>query len=156
MLCHANWHLLVNTNGSRYEVYALLGEIYGSGCPLGYLLIRSTDGADGGKQRYLQELLGHFKSAWNFKVLITLSDKDFAEINAFLATFPDAKHQLCFWHCLRAVKTRLSILRRKPKFYDMMEATKEFSFIDKAFVPITQSTNPNPVSSLLDTIVHQE
>jgi len=32
-----------NTNGSRFEVYALLGEIYGSGCPMGYILIQTSE-----------------------------------------------------------------------------------------------------------------
>ncbi|KAL0562974.1 hypothetical protein V5O48_019104, partial [Marasmius crinis-equi] len=31
-----------NTNKARFEIFALLGELYGSGCPLGYLLIQST------------------------------------------------------------------------------------------------------------------
>ena len=41
-----------NTNGSHFEVYALLGEVAGSGSPLGYLLIRSAEGSEpGGKKR---------------------------------------------------------------------------------------------------------
>jgi hypothetical protein len=40
-------------------------------------------------------------------VLITLTDKDWAEINACLAEYPDAKHQLCFWHVLRAATLAL-------------------------------------------------
>jgi hypothetical protein len=35
-------HSSGNTNGSRYEVYALLGEVSGSGMLLGYLLIQSS------------------------------------------------------------------------------------------------------------------
>ena len=65
-----------------------------------------------------------------------------SEINAFLAKFPNAKHQLCFWHCLRAIKTRLSILRRRPKFYDVLEAKKEFSFVDISFIPQRQEEDP--------------
>ncbi|PPQ78411.1 hypothetical protein CVT26_007765 [Gymnopilus dilepis] len=65
-----------------------------------------------------------------------------SEINAFLAKFPEAKHQLCFWHCLRAVKTRLSILRRRPRYYDVLEAKKEFDFIDLDFVPQAQEQSP--------------
>ncbi|KAJ7689078.1 hypothetical protein B0H14DRAFT_2420865 [Mycena olivaceomarginata] len=34
-----------DTNGSRYEVFALLGEMYGSGMPLGYLLIQFSSTA---------------------------------------------------------------------------------------------------------------
>ena len=132
--------LLGNTNKSRFEVYALLGETYGSGCPLGYLLIQSSgDTEEGGKERYLRDLLSYVKDTWNLCALITLTDKDLSEINAFLAVYPEAKHQLCFWHCLRAVKTRLSILRRRPKHYDVLEAKKEFDWIDETFVPSAQA-----------------
>ena len=70
------------------------------------------------------------------------TDKDMSEINAFLDVFLTAKHQLCFWHCLRAIKTRLSILRRRPKFYDIKEAIMEFSWIDEDFVPCAQAEDP--------------
>lgn len=60
------------------------------------------------------------------------------EINACLAVFPLAKHQLCFWHCLRAIKTHLSILRRRPKVYNVKEAKSEFERIDESFIPIGQ------------------
>lgn len=39
-----------NTNGSRYKVYALLGEVYGSGMPLEYLLVQSNDSMSGAKE----------------------------------------------------------------------------------------------------------
>ena len=98
--------LLGNTNKSRFEVYALLGETYGSGCPLGYLLIQSSgDTEEGGKEWYLRDLLSYVKDTWKLHALITPTDKDLSEINAFLAVYPEAKHQLCFWHCLWAVKT---------------------------------------------------
>lgn len=107
---------------------------------LGYLLIQSAkDGKENGKQRYIEELLDHFKRAWKLKPIFTLTDKDMAEINTFLAKFPEAKHQLCFWHCLRAIKIRLSILRRRPQYYDAKRAKKEFDWIDLDFVPISQS-----------------
>ena len=137
------YSLAGNTNGSNYEVYALLGEISGSGCPLGYLLIKSDqNGAAGGKERYLRKLLEHFRERWRIKASITLTDKDMSEINAFLAEFPTVKHQLCFWHCLRTIKTRLSVLRRRPKFYDVKECAKEFPWIDIDFVPESQMEDP--------------
>ncbi len=98
-----------NTNGSRFEVYTLLGKVYGSGCPLGYLLIQSNNGQEGEKEKYIRKLLEHFRVTWELRVLETLSDKDITEINAFLAELP-AKHQLCFWHCLRAIKVRMATI----------------------------------------------
>jgi hypothetical protein len=89
----------------------LLGEVYGSGCPLGYLLLcSSTQGDSGGKGWFIEKLLSHFKHAWDIQPIITLTEKDLSEINAFLKVYPDVKHQLCFWHCLWAIKTHLSIL----------------------------------------------
>jgi hypothetical protein len=85
-----------NTNGSRYEVYALLGEVYGSGMPLGYLLQSSPQSGPGGKEKFLRQLLAHFRKVWKIRALLTLTDKDWAEINAFLAEYPDAKLMLCF------------------------------------------------------------
>lgn len=78
--------------------------------------------------------------------IATLSDKDWSEINAFCKVFPQAKHQLCFWHCLDAIKKRLAILRRRPAYYDVDQAIHEFEFIDKNFVPIAQSKERTPVS----------
>ncbi|KAG6818261.1 hypothetical protein H0H93_006436 [Arthromyces matolae] len=133
-----------NTNASNYEVYALIGEVYGSGCPLGYLFLHATNGDSGAKERFITDFLNYFRRNCNLEPIITLTDKDFSEINAFRKVFPDAKHQLCFWHCLRAIKTRLSVLRRRPKYYDVLEAKKEFDWIDESFVPISQSKEQNP------------
>lgn len=141
---------LGNTNGSNFEVYALLGELSGSGCPLGYLLLQSNHTSEGGeKTRYIQKLLEYFRKDWDICPIITLTDKDMSEINAFLTAFPDTKHQLCFWHCLRAIRTRLSILRRRPKYYDVKEAMMEFpELIDKEFIPCGQANRPQSVSFL--------
>ncbi|KAJ7577189.1 hypothetical protein C8J56DRAFT_799033 [Mycena floridula] len=84
-----------NTNHSLFEIFALLGEVYGSGLPLGYLLIQSNQGDAGGKERYLNVMLGHFNTKWDLRVIAALSDKDWSEINTFLARYPEAKHQLC-------------------------------------------------------------
>ena len=35
------------------------------------------------------------------------TDKDVSEINAVKHVWPQAKHQLCYWHALRAVRTKL-------------------------------------------------
>lgn len=133
------------TNGSRFELFALLGEARGSGLPLGFILIRSNDGEPGGLAEYLSEFISYFKETWNIEARITLTDKNSSEINAFRRVFPDAKYQLCFWHVLRAVKTRLSILRRSPAYYDVESAHKEFDFIDKNFLPVGQIDGPSSV-----------
>lgn len=127
------------TNGASFELYALLGETYGKGLPLAFVLIRSDKSGDkGGKERILTKFLEETRDFGRLKVLFTLSDKDWSEINAFSNAFPGAKHQLCLWHCARAVKKRLSILRRTPGPYDADEAVEEFPWIDRNFVPIAQ------------------
>lgn len=144
---HFAFTILVKTNKSNYEIYALLGEVHGSGCPLGYILLQtSADGATGGKQRFLEEFLRHFREKWNISAKTTLTDKDWSEINAFLTIFPEAKHQLCYWHCRDAIKKRMAILRRRPVHYNVQEARADFPFIDENFVPIAQSQELNPVS----------
>lgn len=52
--------------------------------------------------------------------------------------FPEATHQICYWHTLRAVKQRLAVLRRQPAPYDADKAHRDFDFIDQTFVPIGQ------------------
>ena len=105
------------------------------------------------KQRCIQQLLHHVKMTWKLHLIVTLTDKDWQEINAFLAQFPEVKHQLCFWHCLRTVKTCLSILQRTPAFYNVMDAMSEFWFIQELFVPIGQ--RKSTVSILLAFIYGQ-
>ena len=128
-----------NTNGSSYELFSLLGETYGKGLPLAYLLVQSDGtGPAGAKERLLTQFLKHIREKWNIKAIVTLTDKDPSEINACRQVFPEAAHQICFWHALRAFKTRLSILRRAPAFYDVNEAVAEFPWIDRSFVPARQ------------------
>lgn len=105
---------------------------------MGFIIILSNGGAKGGKERLLFQFLEAIKLQWNLKPSFTLSDKDISEIRALVSVFPEAKHQLCYWHALRAIKTRLSILRRTPGFYDVKEACAEFPEIDPSFVPIGQ------------------
>jgi hypothetical protein len=100
------------------------------------------------KERYIHAFLEHFKINHKLKPIFTLSDKDLSEINAFLKAFPEAKHQLCFWHALRAVKSRLSILRRQPKYYNVTDAKNEFGDeIDRNFVPVGQVSEAERVAS---------
>lgn len=134
------YHISGNCTGQRWELYVLLGEAYGSGLPLGYLLIQSNgNGAPGAKTKFVREFLAHMKKNWKLCPIITLSDKDWTEINALLEEFPDAKHQLCFWHALRAIKTRLATLRRMPAPYDVDAAQAAYHWIDRNFVPVAQS-----------------
>src|SRR5258708_22425596 len=93
------------------------------------------------KGAVLTKWLRHFCDVWHLNALITHSDKDSTEINSLANVWPGAKHQLCFWHVLRAVKKRLAGLHHQPAYYDVTCAGKEFMFIDPLFVPIAQCIN---------------
>ena len=57
------------------------------------------------------------------------------------AVWPNAKHQLCFWHALRALKQRLAKNKDTPAPYDGDAAHQLFEFIDPTFVPVGQQDN---------------
>lgn len=115
-----------------------MGEAYGSGIPLGYVAIQSNSHTPGAKERLLRQLLLSLRERWKIHAKITLSDKDFGEINAMRGVWPEAKHQLCFWHVLRAAKKRLAILRRMPGPYNADAAHREFHWISTEFLPVAQ------------------
>ncbi|KAJ7718501.1 hypothetical protein B0H14DRAFT_3011233 [Mycena olivaceomarginata] len=129
-----------NTTKSGFECFSLLGEVFGSGLPLGFLLIKSDgDPEPNQKEQYIRSVIRHFVEAWNLRVRQCLSDKDITEINALLGELPDdVKYQICFWHSIRIVKGRMSVLARRPAPYDVEEAVSEFDWIDPDFVPIAQ------------------
>lgn len=130
-----------NTNGGNFELFAAVADAEGSGIPLAYLLIKTTkEAASGAKERVLKQFLGHLKKC-GVNPEFTLTDKDWSEINAMRSTWPDAKHQLCFWHALRALKQRLSKTKDTPAMYDAVAAKQEFSFIDSCFVPAAQQAD---------------
>jgi hypothetical protein len=110
-------------------------------------LIKSEkNSAPNSQQKYLESILAHLQDEWGLRFLTTLSDKYWPEINACRVRVPDAKHQLCYWHAVRAVKTRLAILKRRPAHYNVLEARLEFPAIDPDFVSVGQETKPTPVS----------
>ena len=122
-----------------WELFALMGEAYGSGLPLGYIFIHSDgEGDTGAKERLLTQFFGHFVNTWQIKPIVTLCDKDWSEINALKNAFPGVKIQLCYWHALRAVKERLKILKRQPGKYDVHRARDELDWIDPSFVPVKE------------------
>ncbi|KAJ7756443.1 hypothetical protein DFH07DRAFT_742593 [Mycena maculata] len=132
-----------NTNKSGFECFALLGEVFGSGLPVGFLLIKTNNPDPNQKEQYIRSVIRHFVDNWNLRVRQCLTDKEITEINALLGELPeDVKYQVCFWHSIRIVKGRLCVLARRPAHYDVKEAFSEFDWIDRDFVPIAQ-LDPN-------------
>ncbi len=119
-------------------MFAAVADAKGSGIPLAFLLIRTTkEAVPGSKQTILERFLRKLR-ALGVHPEFTLSDKDWSEINAMRAVWPNAKHQLCFWHALRAIKQRLAKNKEHPAAYDAEAAHEKFEFIDLNFVPAAQ------------------
>ncbi|PKC54740.1 hypothetical protein RhiirA1_476760 [Rhizophagus irregularis] len=107
-----------NTNDQKYELYALIVEVNGTGFPLAYLFL---------------EINGE-------------SDKDFAQISAAQMTWPEIKIQLCKWHIQRAVETKLKDYRVMTcTNYDEYQANRKFTFIDKQFIPIVSANKKTKI-----------
>lgn len=132
-----------NVAAGDWELFSIFGELRGSGVALGYLFIRYREKGSpprNAKSDLLERWLKHFSSKWGIKAKVTLTDKDSGEIRAMGHVFPDAKHQLCFWHGERSGKTRISTVLREPGHYDVTKAIQEFPEIDPLFLPLNQLT----------------
>ena len=116
--------------------------------PLAYLLIKMLKGARKGAKRLVLERFLHALKQRGVHPEFTLTDKDWSEIGAFRTVWPVAKHQLCFWHGLRALKQRLVKSRLTPARYDVDAARREFPYIKRSFVPLAQQTGSENVSAI--------
>lgn len=95
---------LGNTNRQNFELFAAVADVRGVGVPLSYLLICTTKAAaKGSKEEVISRWLDSLKKNGIHPEFV-LTDKDQSEINAIKRIWPNAKHQLCFWHALHAVK----------------------------------------------------
>ncbi|KIJ52336.1 hypothetical protein M422DRAFT_156450 [Sphaerobolus stellatus SS14] len=124
-----------NTNKQNFEIFAAVGEAKGIGIPLAYLLVStSKDAHPGAKQKIIESWLTSLKSL-GINPEFILTDKDQAEINAVRIVWPHSKHQLCFWHALKAIKRRLAKNKSTPTPYNAQKAHEHFQFIDPNFLP---------------------
>ena len=135
-----------NTNGDNFELFAAVAGAEGSGLPLAYLFIRTERGTLPHTKRVILERFLQALKDRQVSPEFTLTDKDWSEIEAFRTIWPTAKHQLCFWHALRALKQRMAKLKDTPTPYDVNAAHQEFPFIKLTFVPASQQTAGNKVS----------
>lgn len=103
--------------------------------PLGFVFTSGTDAAatTGAKKRVLIEFFKYFKKRCP-NVKITLSDKERAEVDALRASWPDAKHQTCYWHIMHYIETRLGE-NKPPAAYDPRKAAKLHDFVDPTWAP---------------------
>ncbi|KIJ32234.1 hypothetical protein M422DRAFT_266046 [Sphaerobolus stellatus SS14] len=124
-----------NTNRQNFELFAAVADRpYGIGAPLAYLFIQtSKQAAPGSKEAVIASWLESLKRL-GIQPEFVLTDKDQSEINAVKRVWPDAKHQLCFWRALRAVKQRLAKNKSMPAHYNGESAHAVFNFIDPLFI----------------------
>ncbi|KAJ3062863.1 hypothetical protein HDU98_001302, partial [Podochytrium sp. JEL0797] len=146
-----------NTNKQGAELFLLKGLSKETGhfVPLGLLFAKSSlkssaanaTRVQNAKTKVVRQFLLDFQRK-GVDPHTTHSDKDFAEINACQSVWPYAKHNLCYWHVLRAVRLRLCKNTSAPRHYNAEEAHAAFSFISDAFLPQQQRpsgiTNPPP------------
>jgi hypothetical protein len=126
------------------ELFAGVADMLGEGLPLSYLFITTeANAAPHTKQTALIAWMGAIRSL-GIEPQFVLSDKDQSEINALKHSWPQAKHQLCLWHMLRALKRRLS-QNENPGSYNALEAHAAFPDIDQEFVPLGQMNGKEKV-----------
>ncbi|KIJ43025.1 hypothetical protein M422DRAFT_253819 [Sphaerobolus stellatus SS14] len=115
-----------------------VGETKGIGIPLAYLLVSTSKVAHpGAKQKIIESWLTSLKSL-GINPEFALTDKDQAEINAMRIVWPHSKHQLCFWHALKAIKRPLAKNKSTPTPYNAQKAHEHSQFIDPDFPPCRQ------------------
>ena len=119
------------------ELFACVADMDGEGLPLSFLFITTEEkAAPLTRQCALIAWMTALRSH-RIDPRFTLSDKDQSEINALKEVWPNAKHQLCFWHVLRALKRRLA-QNECPGSYNALEAHQAFPDIDPEFIPLGQ------------------
>jgi len=130
------------------ELFVGVANMLGEGLPLAYLFITTEANAVlHTKQKALVAWVQALSSL-GIDPRFTLSDKDQTEINALRQVWPEAKHQLCLWHILRAIKHRLS-LNEPPSSYNILEADDAFLDIDVSFIPLGQMNANERVCTLV-------
>ena len=104
------------------ELFGGMADMLGEGLPLSYLFVVTTaEVPPHTKESVLVNWMEALKSH-GINPEFTLSDKDPLEINALSRVWTKAKHQLCLWHILQAVKHRLANNREPPAFYNSRDA----------------------------------
>lgn len=129
-----------NTNKQKYELYGAMAIVDGTGFPLSYLFLAT------GKNRPVCRTITEWFAALKKRRLSVIetfyTDKDFAQISAAKATWPEVNVQLCLWHVKRAIEQKLSSRAGQQSRYNPQDAHQLCSFIDKTWQPIVfQSVN---------------
>ncbi len=126
------------------ELFAVVADMQGEGLPLSYLFVMTEENAVPLTKQ--SALIAWMKAIHSLGInpQFTLSDKDQLEINALKEVWLCAKHQLCLWHVLRALKRHLS-QNENLGSYNALEAHHVFPDIDLASLPLGQMSTEEKV-----------
>ena len=133
-----------NTNSRHLELYTILGEYNNTGFPLSYCLLTTASSVELRKRtQALEAWAAALRDEYGVKPRFVHTDKDMAEIGASRRVWPEAKHQLCWWHQREAVRRRLKG-NLPTSIYNPPRAKREHGFIDINFRPYGR-TDPNDI-----------
>lgn len=118
------------TNGSGLEFFVVLGTVLGTGFPLIYFFVEGG-GKHGQNVRRKDTILGVFKAMHrtldSFRPLFFFSDKDSGQLDAIKRLY-GINPSLCLWHLKRAIKQKISGLRKEKK--SVLSKEKEQALMD--------------------------
>jgi len=114
------------TNSAAYSLFAILAEVDGTGIPLAYAFTKpiaeKARNTGAPLMEMLHQVLRNIREE-GFYPAVFHCDKDNAEIKAITSIFPIARVQLCYWHVLRAIRSKLkSSTSTVGHLYDPQEA----------------------------------
>lgn len=100
------------TNGQKLEVFCVIGSLHGTGFPIAYLFLASSDGKDDLKRMdvlalFLQSLRRTLPS---LSPSFFFSDKDKGQMHGIRVAFR-MHPSLCIWHMKRAIKKKIASMR---------------------------------------------
>ena len=144
-----------NTNSRHLELYTILGEYDNAGFPLSYCLLTTASSVEDRKRtRALAAWALALRNEFGMVPRFVHTDKDMAEIGASRRVWPDAKHQLCWWHQREAVRRRLKgNLPTSP--YNAQRAADEYAFIKVTFKPYGRM-DPNDTEGCVPGELHEQ
>ena len=124
-----------NTNSKHLELYTILGEYDNTGFPLSYCLLTTASSLEVQKRTRALETWGAvLRNTYGLVPRFVHTDKDMAEIGASQRVWPEAKHQLCWWHQREALRRRLKGSLPTSR-YNAQHAHQEYPFISLTFTP---------------------
>ena len=124
-----------NTNSHHLELYTVLGEYDNVDFPLSYCLLTTASSVEDGKHtKALEAWAATLHNEYGIVPCFVHTDKDMAEIGASRQVWPEAKHQLCWWHQREAIRKRLKG-NLHTSAYNTQHANQEHAFICTTFKP---------------------